>query len=98
MRLPLRLLKRQRRLPRVRFEAPPALGGVQQARFGRDGRNATSLASIAASQSESAAPPAWVQRMRRSQAISRGVAAAEHAVRAGDHPSAGGGVDLSEGD
>ena len=49
-------------------------------------------------QSESAEPPAWVQRMRRSQTISRGVAAAEHAVRAGDHPSAGGGVDLSEGD
>jgi type IV secretion system protein TrbL len=39
-----------------------------------------------------------VRRARRSQAVSRGVAAAEHAVRAGDHPSVGGGVDLSEGD
>ena len=55
-------------------------------------------ASMAASQSESAGPPAWVQRLRRSQAVSRGVAAAEQAVRSGDHPSAGGGVDLSEGD
>jgi type IV secretion system protein TrbL len=53
---------------------------------------------IAPTQSESAAPPAWVQRMRRSQTISRGVAAAEHAIRSGDHPSAGDGVDLSEGD
>ena len=55
-------------------------------------------APITGSQSESQAPPAWVQRMRRSQTISRGVAAAEHAICAGDHPSAGGGVDLSEGD
>jgi type IV secretion system protein TrbL len=53
---------------------------------------------VTAGQSESAEPPEWVQRMRRSQTISRGVAAAEHAVRAGDHPSAGGGIDLSEGD
>jgi type IV secretion system protein TrbL len=53
---------------------------------------------IAPTQSESAAPPAWVQRMRRSQTISRGVAAVEHAIRSGDHPSAGDGVDLSEGD
>jgi type IV secretion system protein TrbL len=36
--------------------------------------------------------------MKRSQAVSRGVAAAEHAIRSGDHPSSGGGVDLSEGD
>jgi hypothetical protein len=36
--------------------------------------------------------------MRRNQAISRGVAAAEQAVRSGDHPTVGGGVDLSEGD
>jgi type IV secretion system protein TrbL len=36
--------------------------------------------------------------MKRSQAVSHGVAAAQHAIRSGDHPSAGGGVDLSEGD
>jgi type IV secretion system protein TrbL len=43
-------------------------------------------------------PPAWVRRMKRSQAVSHGVAAAEHAIRAGDQSSAGGGVDLSEGE
>jgi type IV secretion system protein TrbL len=43
-------------------------------------------------------PADWIQRMKRSQALSRGVAAAEHAIRSGDHPSAGGGVDLSEGE
>jgi type IV secretion system protein TrbL len=36
--------------------------------------------------------------MKRSQAVSHGVTAAEHTIRSGDHPSAGGGVDLSEGD
>jgi type IV secretion system protein TrbL len=65
---------------------------------GSTGTGMSPSAPISASQSESAEPPAWVQRMRRSQTISRGVAAAEHAVRAGDHPSAGGGGDLSEGD
>jgi type IV secretion system protein TrbL len=36
--------------------------------------------------------------MKRSQTISRGVSAVEHAIRSGDHASAGGGVDLSEGE
>ena len=36
--------------------------------------------------------------MKRNQTISRGVAAANHAVRSGDHPASGGGVDLSEGE
>ena len=36
--------------------------------------------------------------MKRNQTISRGVSAAEHAIRSGDHPSGGGGVDLSEGE
>jgi type IV secretion system protein TrbL len=44
------------------------------------------------------APPAWAQRMKRSQTVSHGVATVNHAVRSGDHPSGGGGVDLSEGD
>jgi type IV secretion system protein TrbL len=44
------------------------------------------------------APPAWAQGMKRSQAISHGVTAADHAIRSGDSPSGGGGVDLSEGD
>jgi type IV secretion system protein TrbL len=55
-------------------------------------------AANAASQAESSAQPAWARRMKRSQTISRGVSAADHAIRSGDHPSAGGGVDLSEGE
>ena len=43
-------------------------------------------------------PPAWAQRLKRSQTIRRGVSAADHAIRAGDRPSGGGGVDLSEGE
>jgi type IV secretion system protein TrbL len=42
-------------------------------------------------------PPAWANRMRRHQTVSRGASAAHHAVRAGDHPSGGSSVDLSEG-
>ena len=36
--------------------------------------------------------------MKRNQAISHGVSAADHAIRSGDHPSGGSGVDLSEGE
>jgi len=55
-------------------------------------------APSAAASAEGAGPPAWARRMKRNQTISRGVAAANHAVRSGDHPSSGGGVDLSEGE
>ena len=43
-------------------------------------------------------PPAWAQRMRRSQTINRGVSAADHAIRSGDRASGGHQVDLSEGE
>ncbi|MCG2842261.1 P-type conjugative transfer protein TrbL [Sandaracinobacter sp. RS1-74] len=43
-------------------------------------------------------PPAWAQRMRRSQAISHGVSSAAHAVRSGDGHGSGSSVNLSEGD
>ena len=46
----------------------------------------------------SAAAPAWAQRMKRNQTISRGVTAADHAIRSGDRPSGGHQVDLSEGE
>jgi type IV secretion system protein TrbL len=36
--------------------------------------------------------------MKRSQAISRGVSAVEHAIRSGDRSGAGSGVDLSQGE
>ena len=43
-------------------------------------------------------PPAWARSMRRNQTINQGVSAAHNAIRAGDHPSSGSGVDLSEGE
>ena len=43
-------------------------------------------------------PPAWAQRMRRNQTISQGASAAHHAIRSGDSPASGSGVDLSEGE
>jgi type IV secretion system protein TrbL len=62
------------------------------------GGDAASSATGAAASAEGAGPPAWARRMKRNQTISRGVAAANHAVRSGDHPASGGGVDLSEGE
>ena len=50
------------------------------------GDTASSVAGGAAS-AEDAGPPAWARRMKRNQTISRGVAAANHAVRSGDHPA-----------
>ena len=52
----------------------------------------------AQTESGSSGMPAWAQRMRRSQTISQGTNAAHQAIRAGDHPSSGGGIDLSEGE
>ena len=42
--------------------------------------------------------PAWAERMKRGQAINRGVSAADHAIRSGDRPSGGHQVDLSQGE
>jgi type IV secretion system protein TrbL len=55
-------------------------------------------ASAASSSGASDSPPAWAQRMKRSQTINRGVTAADHAIRSGDRPSGGSQVDLSEGE
>ena len=52
----------------------------------------------AGSSAASESPPAWAQRMKRSQTINRGVTAADHAIRSGDRPSGGSQVDLSEGE
>jgi len=43
-------------------------------------------------------PPAWAQRMQRTQTLSQGATAATNALRAGDHPSSGSSIDLSEGE
>ena len=65
---------------------------------GRDGRNATPAAARASGQAEASGPPAWARRMKRNQTINQGVSAADHAIRSGDRPSGGSGVDLSEGE
>ena len=62
----------------------------------RDSFNGTSAQNSAGEQPT--AQPAWARSMRRNQRINQGVSAAHNAIRAGDHPSSGGGVDLSEGE
>jgi type IV secretion system protein TrbL len=67
--------------------------------FAAGGRAVTGGTSPAgAGQAEASGPPTWAQRMKRNQAISQGITAADHAIRSGDHPSGGSGVDLSEGE
>ena len=52
----------------------------------------------ASGQPEGSGPPDWARRMKRNQTISHGVSAAHQAIRSGDHPSSGGGINLSEGE
>ncbi|ALV28568.1 P-type conjugative transfer protein TrbL [Pannonibacter phragmitetus] len=52
----------------------------------------------AAASVSSAGPPAWAQRMRRSQAMNHGTTMAAHAVRSGDSYGSGSSVNLSERD
>ena len=70
--------------------------------FAAGGRAVTGEASPAGasapSQAEASGPPAWARRMKRNQTISRGVSAADHAIRSGDRPSGGTGVDLAQGE
>jgi type IV secretion system protein TrbL len=70
--------------------------------FAAGGRAVTgegnAAAAGAAAPGGASAQPAWARRMQRSQTINRGVSAADHAIRSGDRPSSGGGVDLSEGE
>jgi len=62
----------------------------------------SSLGSVASASTAMSAPagspPAWARSMRRSQAMSHGVSAATHALRAGDSPGSGASVPLSESD
>lgn len=51
-----------------------------------------------ATSAQAGSPPAWARSMRRSQAMSHGVSAATHALRAGDSPGSGASVSLSESD
>lgn len=43
-------------------------------------------------------PPPWAKRMQRTQALTQGATAATNALRAGEHPSSGTSIDLSEGE
>lgn len=62
----------------------------------------SSLGSVVGASTGSSAPAgspaAWARSMRRSQAMSHGVSAATHALRAGDSPGSGASVPLSESD
>ncbi len=53
-------------------------------------------APAAASSHPTASPPAWAQRMQRSQAMSHGTTMAAHAVRSGDSQGGGSSINLSE--
>ncbi|AJE46473.1 P-type conjugative transfer protein TrbL [Celeribacter indicus] len=59
---------------------------------------AAEASAPAASASATGAPPAWAQRMRRSQAMNHGTTMAAHAVRSGDSHGTGSSVNLSESD
>lgn len=60
------------------------------------GSGSGSSAAATSGAADGSGVPGWARHMRRNQAISHGATAASHAVRSGDHPSGGGGVDLSE--
>ncbi len=76
-----------------------------KAGFGATGGSSTmgtvggeSGAAAAPAASSAGGPPAWAQRMKRSQQLSHGVTAAAHAVRSGDSHGGGSSINLSEGD
>lgn len=76
-----------------------------KAGFGATGGSSTmgtvggeSGAAAAPAASSTGGPPAWAQRMKRSQQLSHGVTAAAHAVRSGDSHGGGSSINLSESD
>jgi len=73
----------------------PAVGAIASASSQQAvGNEAANLAP----ENPSRNAPAWAQNIRHSQALSHGVTAAAHAVRAGDGGSSGSSVSLSESD
>ncbi|MER2632767.1 MAG: P-type conjugative transfer protein TrbL, partial [Rhizobiaceae bacterium] len=56
------------------------------------------VAGDGAAPASAGGPPAWAQRMRRSQRMTHAVQATAHAVRSGDAHGGGSSVNLSEGD
>jgi type IV secretion system protein TrbL len=55
-------------------------------------------AADASAASASDGPPAWAERMKRSQQLHHGAMAAAHAIRAGDSHGGGSSVNLSQRD
>jgi len=56
------------------------------------------VSSAAAPSAPTGTPPAWAQRMQRSQALNHGTTMAAHAVRSGDSHGGGSSISLSESD
>jgi type IV secretion system protein TrbL len=73
-----------------------AVGG--RAATGGSAPGSGSAGAGASGRPEGSGPPGWARRMKRNQTISQGVSAAHQAIRSGDHPSSGGGINLSEGE
>ncbi|MCO8028447.1 P-type conjugative transfer protein TrbL [Brevundimonas diminuta] len=76
-----------------------------KAGFGSSGGSSTmgtvggaSADTAAAPSGASGSPPAWAQRMRRSQAMNHGATMTAHAVRSGDSHGSGSSINLSESD
>ena len=73
-----------------------ATGGTST--MGSIGGDAAGDGAAAAGSANAGGPPAWAQRMRRSQHVTHAVQATAHAVRSGDAHGGGSSINLSEGD
>jgi type IV secretion system protein TrbL len=71
-------------------------GGAAVGPAGSVADDASAEAAPGSSYAPADSPPAWAKRMKRSQAMTHGVQAAAHAVRAGDSHGGGSSVSLSE--
>ena len=75
-----------------------AAGGRAATANGLAGARGSGAAGAATPAGASRQQPDWARRMKRNQSMSRGASATHNAIRSGDHPSSGSGVDLSEGE
>ena len=73
-----------------------ATGGTST--MGSIGGDAAGDGAAAPGSTNAGGPPAWAQRMRRSQHVTLAVQATAHAVRSGDAHGGGSSINLSEGD
>ncbi|MGQ3293961.1 MAG: P-type conjugative transfer protein TrbL, partial [Shinella sp.] len=73
-----------------------ATGGTST--MGSIGGDAAGDGAASAGSASAGGPPAWAQRMRRSQHMTHAAQATAHAVRSGDAHGGGSSVNLSEGD